>query len=153
MDRAGARGCSARSCTCRRRGSPRARRQQARIPARVRFQEKWRLALTLVDRVRRAGLDVELVTGDAGYGDILEFRTGLEQRRLPYMLGISGQFAVWIGRPPADLGPSTRAVTPRALARPRWPRGPRSNPHARGDASRGATGPDAPGARGSSPCA
>ena len=88
-----------------------ARRQQARIPARVRFQEKWRLALTLVDRVRRAGLDVELVTGDAGYGDILEFRTGLAQRRLPYMLGISGQFAVWIGRPPADLGPSTRAVT------------------------------------------
>ena len=49
--------------------------------------------------------------GDAGYGEILEFRTGLEQRRLPYMLGISGQFAVWIGRPPADLGPSTRAVT------------------------------------------
>ena len=89
----------------------RERRQQARIPARVRFQEKWRLALTLIDRVRRAAIDVELVTGDAGYGDILEFRTGLEQRRLPYMLGISGQFAVWIGRPPAALGPSTRAVT------------------------------------------
>ena len=27
------------------------------------------------------------------------------------MLGISGQFAVWIGRPPVDLGPLTRAVT------------------------------------------
>jgi len=89
----------------------RERRQQAHIPPRIRFQEKWRLALTLIDRVRRAAIDVELVTGDAGYGDILEFRTGLEQRRLPYMLGISGQFAVWIGRPPADLGPSTRAVT------------------------------------------
>ena len=69
------------------------------------------MASTLVDRVQRATIDVALVTGDAGYGDILEFRTGLEQRRLPYMLGISGQFAVWIGRPPADLGPSTRAVT------------------------------------------
>ena len=89
----------------------RERRQQARIPTRVRFQEKWRLALTLVDRVRHAAIDIELVTGDAGYGEILEFRTGLEQRRLPYMLGISGQFAVWIGRPPVDLGPSTRAVT------------------------------------------
>jgi SRSO17 transposase len=88
-----------------------ARRQQARIPPHVRFQEKWRLALTLVDHVRRAAIDVALVTGDAGYGDILEFRRGLEQRQLSYMLGISGQFAVWIGRPPVDLGPSTRAVT------------------------------------------
>ena len=89
----------------------RERRQQARIPARVRFQEKWRLALALVDRVRRAGIDVELVAADAGYGDILEFRAGLERRGLAYMLGISGQHAVWIGRPPADLKPSTRAVT------------------------------------------
>jgi SRSO17 transposase len=89
----------------------RERRQQARIPARVRFQEKWRLALALVDRVRRAGIDVEMVAADAGYGDILEFRAGLERRALAYMLGISGQHAVWIGRPPADLTPSTRAVT------------------------------------------
>jgi len=89
----------------------RERRQQARIPARVRFQEKWRLALTLVDRVRRAGLDVQLVAADAGYGDSLDFRTGLAQRGLRYVLGVSGQFAVWIGRPPATLGPSTRGVT------------------------------------------
>jgi SRSO17 transposase len=86
------------------------RRQQARIPRGVRFQEKWRLALTLLDRTRRAGIDVELVTADAGYGDIGEFRTGLAQRQLRYVLGISGKFAVWIGRPPAHLGPSTRAV-------------------------------------------
>ena len=89
----------------------RARRQQAHIPARVRFQEKWRLALTLVDRVRQAGIDIELVAADAGYGDTLEFRTGLEARALRYMVGVSGQLAVWIGRPPARLAPSTRGVT------------------------------------------
>jgi len=89
----------------------RERRQRARIPAHVRFQEKWRLALALVDRVRRADIDVALVAADAGYGDILEFRAALERRGLAYMLGISGQFAVWIGRPPAALKPSTRAVT------------------------------------------
>ena len=89
----------------------RERRQQARIPGRVRFQEKWRLALTLVDRVRRAGIEVDLVAADAGYGDILEFRQGLEQRHLSYLVGVSGKFAVWIGPPPADLKPSTRAVT------------------------------------------
>ena len=86
------------------------RRQQAQIPARVRFQEKWRLALTLLDRVRRAGIDVALVTADAGYGDILDFRTGLAQRQLTYVLGVSGQCTVWVGRPPTDLAPSTRAV-------------------------------------------
>ena len=86
------------------------RRQAARIPARTRFQEKWRLALTLLDRAQRAGIDVELVTADAGYGEILDFRTGLEQRQLRYMLGVSGQLAVWIGPPPADLAPSTRAI-------------------------------------------
>jgi SRSO17 transposase len=89
----------------------RARRQQARIPARVVFHEKWRLALTLVDRVRRGGLEVELVTADAGYGESLEFRAALAQRQLRYMLGISGKFTVWIGRPPAALRPATGAVT------------------------------------------
>jgi SRSO17 transposase len=125
-----------------------ARRQEARIPARVRFQEKWRLALTLVDRVRRAGIDVELVAADAGYGDILEFCAGLEQRALRYVLGVSGQFTVWIGRPPAALGPATRAVTAasigatqvaawaaqqpaRAWRRVTWRNGPRRAWHAR----------------------
>jgi SRSO17 transposase len=87
-----------------------ARRRQAHIPARVRFQEKWRLALCLVDRVRRAGVDIALVAADAGYGDTLEFRTGLEQRALRYMVGVSGQLAVWIGRPPAPLPPSSGSV-------------------------------------------
>jgi SRSO17 transposase len=93
----------------------RARRQQARIPARVVFHEKWRLALIMVDRVRRAGIDVALVAADAGYGEILEFRAGLAQRQLPYMLGVSGKFAVWIGAAPVALRPSTRAVTAASL--------------------------------------
>jgi SRSO17 transposase len=88
-----------------------ARRQQAHIPARVRFQPKWRLALTLVDRARRAGFDITLVAADAGYGDTVEFRVGLERRALRYMVGVSSQLAVWIGRPPAALAPSTRGVT------------------------------------------
>jgi SRSO17 transposase len=126
----------------------RERRQQARIPTRVRFQEKWRLALMLVDRVRRGDIDVDLVAADAGYGESLEFRTGLAERGLRYMLGVSGHFAVWIGRPAATLGPSTRAVTAasigatqvavwaaqqpgRAWRRVTWRNGPRRPWHAR----------------------
>ena len=87
------------------------RRAQAQIPARVRFQEKWRLALTIVDRVRRAGIAIDWVAADAGYGDILDFRVALQQRGLAYVVGVSGQMAVWVGRPPTGLAPSTRAVT------------------------------------------
>jgi SRSO17 transposase len=91
------------------------RRQRAQIPARVRFQEKWRLALTLLRRVRRAGIGIDLVTADAGYGDTLAFREGLEQLQLSYVLGVSGQLAVWIGAPPTGLAPSTRAVSAAAI--------------------------------------
>jgi SRSO17 transposase len=124
------------------------RRRQARIPTRQRFEEKWRLALTLVDRVRRAGFTVDLIAADAGYGDILEFRAALEDRALLYVLGISGQFAVWIGAPPSNLGPSTRAIASdaigaiqvalwaaqqpaRAWRRVTWQNGPRRLWHAR----------------------
>jgi SRSO17 transposase len=124
------------------------RRQQAHIPARVRFQEKWRLALTLLDRVQRAGIEVELVAADAGYGDILAFRTALQQRELAYVLGVSGQMTVWIGQPPAGLAPSTRAVTAASIGatsvatwaaehpvrvwrRVTWRNGPRTARHAR----------------------
>src|SRR5207249_3688500 len=53
------------------------RRQEARIPASVGFQEKWRLALTLIRRARRAGIQIDMVVADAGYGDGLPFRTAL----------------------------------------------------------------------------
>jgi hypothetical protein len=35
----------------------------------VRFQEKWRLALTLLRHIRAAELDVTAVLGDAEFGD------------------------------------------------------------------------------------
>ncbi len=46
------------------------RRQRARIPAGVRFQEKWRHALTLVRQVRAAGFELTGVVGDAEFGDV-----------------------------------------------------------------------------------
>lgn len=88
-----------------------ARRQEARIPASVPFQEKWRLALTLIRRVRRAGIAIELVVADAGYGDGLPFRTALERLHLLYMLGVAGNLALWAGPPTVGDRRYTRAVT------------------------------------------
>ena len=93
------------------------RRTEARIPARVQFVEKWRSALRLVRRVRTAGLQVEAVVADSGYGDVTAFRTALDKQGLPYGLGISSTLTFFRGRPrlhrarrPPGGRPPTRLV-------------------------------------------
>ncbi len=95
-----------------------ARRAHARIPARVVFQEKWRLALTLLRRVRAAGLQLTAVVGDAEYGDNSTFRQALHRWQLPYALGISGDVTLFRGTP--ALHPQPHAGPPRNR-RGGWP--------------------------------
>jgi SRSO17 transposase len=56
-----------------------ARRRKARLPATLRFREKWRIALSHIRRVRKAGFDLLGVVVDADYGSTAGFRRGLEQ--------------------------------------------------------------------------
>ena len=76
-----------------------ARRATARIPTTLAFQEKWRLALTLVRRCRAAGLTLTAVVADAEYGDNSTVRQTLHRLRLPYALGISPTLTVFRGTP------------------------------------------------------
>lgn len=107
-----------------------ARRTRVGIPPTVFFQEKWRLALTLLRRARTAGIALTAVVADAGFGDVSAFREVLHQWKLPYALGVSSQLTVFLGTPrvavPAATGrrgqPPTRLallddVTPTALSR------------------------------------
>ena len=107
------------------------RRAAAGIPRAVRFQEKWRLALTLIRRVRAAGFEITLVVADAGYGDTLAFRTALDRLRLSYAVGVSSNLTMWIdvpailAPPPHPRGgrPRTRpllAGQPRPLSAAAW---------------------------------
>lgn len=80
-------------------------RQRARIPATVRFQEKWRLALTLLRQIRAAGFDVTAVLGDAEFGDNATLRRTLHRLHLPYALGISSTLTVFRGTPPVAVPP------------------------------------------------
>ena len=75
-------------CTCRKAGPDPERRAEAGIPAEVKFQTKWQLALELIDEARTWGLRCGVVLADAGYGETTEFRQGLETRHLPYAVGI-----------------------------------------------------------------
>ena len=114
-------------------------RARARIPASVRFQEKWRQALTLLRQVRASGITVTGVLADAEFGDSGLFRAMLHRLRLPYAVGISSTQTVFLGRPclvPPPRGtwgrPRTRptlaagvtsaTVAAVAAAQPRWRR-------------------------------
>ena len=82
------------------------RRQAARIPASVRFAEKWRLAVTLLRRIRAAGLTLTAVVADAAYGDNHTFRAVLHRLRLPYAVGISPTLTVFCGTPRLRVDPT-----------------------------------------------
>ena len=71
----------------------------AGLPARVTFQEKWRLALTLLRRTRAAGVTLTAVVADAEYGDNRTVRQALHRLRLPYAVGISPNLTVFRGTP------------------------------------------------------
>jgi len=75
------------------------RRNEAGVPETVIFKTKWELALDIIDQARSWGISDRLVVADAGYGDATEFRDGLQNRTLPYIVGISGQVGVW-AKPP-----------------------------------------------------
>ena len=79
--------------------SDRARRAATRIPATVQFQEKWRLALTLLRRTRSAGFTLTAVVADAEYGDNSTVRQVLHRLHLPYALGVSPTVTVFRGTP------------------------------------------------------
>lgn len=103
-------------------------RVRGRIPATVRFQEKWRHALTLLRQVRAAGFRITAVLGDAEFGDNSTLRTTLHRARLAYALGVSSTLGVFVGTPALPRPASTPKGKGRPRTRPTLPPGvtPRS---------------------------
>lgn len=66
------------------------RRAKAHLPEEVGHEEKWRLALGMLDELRTWGLTPPVILADGGYGEISEFRLGLEQRELDYVVQVKG---------------------------------------------------------------
>ncbi|MFN8058938.1 MAG: IS701 family transposase [Vicinamibacterales bacterium] len=77
-----------------------AQRTRARIPASVRGQPKWQLALTLLRQVRASGITVTAVLGDAEFVESATLRRTLHRAGLPYALGVSSTLKVFVGMPP-----------------------------------------------------
>jgi SRSO17 transposase len=70
-------------------------RRKAQVPEAVEFREKWRIALDLLDEALARGSQSRVVLADAGYGNITEFRDGLRERALPYLVAVPGATVVW----------------------------------------------------------
>ena len=87
-------------------------RPLAKIPSAIRFQEKWRLALTLLRQARAAGFQITAVLGDAEFGDNATLRRTLHRLKLPYALGISSTLTVFRGTPPVAIPPRKRPQAP-----------------------------------------
>jgi SRSO17 transposase len=96
-----------------------ARCRSVGVPSSVGYAKKWEIALALVDDALAAGVRHHVVLADAGYGDATEFRDGLTERKLPYVVGVMGSHCIWPPgihptvpkREPGTSGrPSTRAV-------------------------------------------
>jgi SRSO17 transposase len=76
------------------------RLRNAKVPEGTQFETKWQIMLGLLDRTKApgfAGLGLELLpfVGDAGYGDVAEFRRELNVRERPYLLEVMSSTAVW----------------------------------------------------------
>lgn len=63
------------------------RRKKTHVPKKVRFQEKWRIGLDLLDHSRK-DLPHGWVAGDDEFGRVLAFRAGLRERQERYVLDV-----------------------------------------------------------------
>ncbi|MEU4626953.1 transposase [Actinoplanes sp. NPDC023801] len=62
------------------------RRAASRIPDDERYRPKWLMALEMLDELAGWGLRPPLLTADAGYGQVAEFRQGLTDRNIAYIV-------------------------------------------------------------------
>ncbi|MGA2722824.1 MAG: IS701 family transposase [Bryobacteraceae bacterium] len=71
------------------------RREQAGVPEGIRFQTKPEIALEQIRQAVESDVAREVVLADAAYGTDNEFRTGLTELQLEYVVGVQSSMTVW----------------------------------------------------------
>ena len=92
------------------------RRAATAIPDDVQFRTKWEIALEQVDRAIDAGIEIQCVAADAGYGDCDDFRNGLADRGLYYVTAVRTTVKAF-DKPPRFISPKQDDMGPRSRAR------------------------------------
>src|ERR671933_297933 len=71
------------------------RRDKAAVPAAIRFETKTVIALGQLRQALASGVPVGIVLGDPAYGEETDFRVGVADLGLRYMLGVRSTTSVW----------------------------------------------------------
>jgi SRSO17 transposase len=77
-------------------------RKKTRMPEAAHYREKWQMALTLIDLARADGVSHRAVVADSWYGNLTEFRQGLDERQENYVVGIHSDTLVFLETPLFD---------------------------------------------------
>lgn len=89
----------------------RKRRAASKVPDTERYRPKWWMALEMLDELAGWGLRPPVLTADAGYGQVAEFRQGLTARDLRYVVATTSTTTAQSGQaapvpvPYAGVGP------------------------------------------------
>jgi SRSO17 transposase len=72
-----------------------ARRAACHLPERVRHRPKWQLVLDMLDELGEWGLRPPVLVADSGYGEVGEFRGGLDDRQVPYVVQVKADTSAY----------------------------------------------------------
>ena len=86
-----------------------ARRAACHPPEDVRHRPKWQLALDMLDELDQWDLRPPVLVGDAGYGEVGEFRQGLDDREIGYVVQVKADTSAY----PEQVRPTTAPYTGR----------------------------------------
>ena len=74
-------------------------RNKTHMPEDVHHREKWQMALELIDLAEADGVPHRAVIADSWYGNVMEFRQGLDERKKRYVVGIHSDTQVFLESP------------------------------------------------------
>ncbi len=92
------------------------RRERCRIPQDERHRPKWQLALEMLDELAGTGLRPAVLVAGASYGANADFRHGLEDRHLGYVLQVKAEMTAH-GESAEPHQPPYGGLGPRPLPR------------------------------------
>jgi SRSO17 transposase len=97
------------------------RRAACHLPEGVHHRPKWQLVLDMLDELAGFKLSPPVLLVDSGYGEVGEFRGGLDTRGVPYLVEVRSDTSAYPGQVHPTVPPSKgrgRRPRPRYRDRP-----------------------------------